>query len=142
MIFYKFSVTVLHNLNIYLGLTVLWFIFMTYLSHQDGEHTGKASLGLAKKLKFLGSNINKLNSHLRKTAHVFLFFIFILLLNITLKSMELQIGYGVIVAVFWAWADEKTKLFIKGRHFSWFDVCLNVLGIALGIIVDILLSKI
>ena len=22
---------------------ILWFIFMTYLSHQDGEHTGRAS---------------------------------------------------------------------------------------------------
>lgn len=129
-------------MNIYLGLTVLWFVFMTYLSHQDGEHTGKASLGLAKKLKFLDSNINKLNSHLRKAAHVFLFFVFILFLNMTLISMELQIGYGVMAAVFWAWADEKTKPFIKGRHFSWFDVGLNVCGVVLGMAIHIFLSKI
>lgn len=110
---------------------------MTYLSHQDGEHTGKASLKLAKKLKFLDNNINKLNMHLRKAAHVFLFFVFILLLITTLRSFELKISYGVIAAIFWAWADERTKQFIKGRHFSWLDVGLNICGILLGIIVNV-----
>lgn len=119
-------------MNIYLILTVLWFIFMTYLSHQDGEHTGKASLGLAKKLKFLDSNINTLNSHLRKAAHVFLFFVFILLLIMTLREFRIKMVYGVAAAVFWAWADERTKPFIKGRHFSWPDVGLNVSGVVLG----------
>lgn len=124
-------------MNIYLCLAVLWFIFMTYLSHQDGEHTGKASLGLAKKLKFLNKNVNKLNAHLRKAAHIFLFFVFILLLVIALKNMRKKIIYGVVAAIFWAWADESTKPFIKGRHFSWFDVGLNICGVVLGLAVSL-----
>jgi len=105
---------------------------MTYLSHQDGEHTGKASLGLAEKLGFLGINTNTLNADLRKTAHVFLFFVFIILLNKVLENHSINAWYGIAFSVFWAWADERTKPFIKGRHFSWFDVGLNVCGFVLG----------
>ena len=37
--------------------TILWFIFMTFLSHQDGEHTGRASRELAEHLRFLDNDI-------------------------------------------------------------------------------------
>ena len=40
--------------------TILWFIFMTYLSHQDGEHTGKTSRELAEHLRFLDNDTVKL----------------------------------------------------------------------------------
>ena len=46
---------------------------MTYLSHQDGEHTGRTSRELAEKLSaldFLDSDINILNGRLRRMAHV------------------------------------------------------------------------
>ena len=43
---------------------------MTYLSHQDGEHTGRTSWELAEKLLFLDSDINILNGRLRRLAHV------------------------------------------------------------------------
>ena len=58
---------------IFLGFTILWFLFMTYLSHQDGEHTGRTSRELAEKLSaldFLDSDINILNGRLRRLAHV------------------------------------------------------------------------
>lgn len=108
---------------------------MTFLSHQNGEQTGKASMELAKKLCFAGLNVNKLNSYLRKVAHVFLFLVFSILLIITLKSYLLSPVYGVAVAVIWSWADERTKPFIKGRHFSWPDVGLNVCGVIIGWII-------
>ena len=41
--------------------TILRFLFMTYLSHQDGEHTGRASRELAEHLRFLDNDINDLN---------------------------------------------------------------------------------
>ena len=41
-------------------------------------------------------------------------------------------------AVIWSWADERTKPFIEGRHFSWFDVGLNVCGVMLGWIITFL----
>ena len=43
---------------------ILWFIFMTYLSHQDGEHTGRASRELAEHLRFLDNDIVNVNEYL------------------------------------------------------------------------------
>ena len=123
---------------IFLGFTILWFLFMTYLSHQDGEHTGKTSWELAKKLSFLDSDINILNGRLRRLAHVVLYAVLAVLLGITLElggySPWLMVG-----TIIWAWADEATKPLVRGRHFSWFDVGLNVLGIAIGIVIERLL---
>ena len=105
---------------IFLSLTILWFLFMTYLSHQDGEHTGKASRELAEKLSaldFLDPDINILNSGLRRLAHVVVYAVLTVLLAITLKlggySPWLTAG-----AIVWAWADEATKPLVQDRHFS------------------------
>ena len=56
---------------------ILWFIFMTYLSHQDGEHTGRASRELAEHLRFLDADINDLNGKLRWAAHIVVFAVFV-----------------------------------------------------------------
>ena len=140
-----------------LVFTVLWFLVMTYLTHQDGEHTGKTSRELAEKLSrldlpdfpdFLGfldfihshdfhdfhdSDMNILNSRLRRLAHVVVYAVLTILLGITLElgGYPLWPAVGVVV---WAWADEATKPLVRGRHFSWFDVGLNVLGIAIGMV--------
>ena len=58
---------------------------MTYLSHQDGEHTGRASRELAEHLRFLDNDINDLNGKLRRTAHIVVFAVFTFLLGLTLK---------------------------------------------------------
>lgn len=84
--------------DIFWILTVIWFIFMTWLSQQNGEHTRETSLGL------------------------------------TLHYGQKPIGV-LLFSVFWAWADERTKPWIEGRHFSWLDVSLNLLGTAIGILV-------
>lgn len=118
---------------IFLAFTILWFLFMTYLSHQDGEHTGKTSLELAARLSFLSSDINMLNRRLCRMAHVVLYAALAFLLGITLKLGGYSLGL-MAVAIVWAWADEATKLLVQGRHFSWFDVGLNVLGIGIGMI--------
>lgn len=70
---------------IFLGFTILWFLFMTYLSHQDGEHTGKTSRELAEKLSFLDSDINILNGRLRRLAHVVVYAVLAVLLGTTLE---------------------------------------------------------
>lgn len=116
----------------FLILTVLWFIFMTYLSHQDGEHTGKTSREFAEKLSFLKAEPEILNCRLRKAAHVAVFLILTVLLGITLHLG----GYSLrpmIFAVIWSYLDEATKPLVEGRHFSWFDVGLNLAGVAAGI---------
>lgn len=121
---------------IFLIFTILWFLFMTYLSHQDGEHTGRTSRELAEKLSFLDSDINILNGRLRRLAHVVVYAVLTVLLAITLKlgGYSLWLTAGTIV---WGWADEASKPLVQGRHFSWLDVGRNVLGIALGMVIVI-----
>ena len=60
------------------------------------------------------------------------------LLAITLKlgGYSLWLTAGTIV---WGWADEATKPLVQGRHFSWLDVGLNVLGIVIGILILLLI---
>ena len=38
----------------------------------------------------------------------------------------------MIFPAVWSYADEATKPLIQGRHFSWFDVGLNLLGTVIG----------
>ena len=125
-----------------------------------GQHTGKTSRKLAEKLSllelpdfpdflgflsFLGfldffhfhdfhdSDMNFLNSRLRRLAHVVVYAVLTILLGITLKLVRYPLWPAVGVVV-WAWADEATKPLVRGRRFSWFDVGLNVLGIAIGMV--------
>ena len=126
---------------IFLSLTILWFLFMTYLSHQDGEHTGRTSRELAEKLSaldFLDSDINILNGRLRRLAHVVVYAVLAVLLAITLKlgGHSVWLTVGIIV---WAWVDEATKPLVQGRHFSWLDVGLNILGIAIGMVIAVVI---
>lgn len=49
---------------------------------------------------------------------------------------EMQTGrlpmWFMIFPAVWSYADEATKPLIQGRHFSWFDVGLNLLGTVIG----------
>ena len=126
---------------IFFGFTILWFLFMTYLSHQDGEHTGRTSRELAEKLSalaFLDFDINILNGRLRRLAHVVVYAVLAILLGTTLAlgGYSVRLTAGTIV---WAWADEATKPLVQGRHFSWFDVALNVLGIVIGMVIVVVI---
>ncbi len=118
--------------SLFAGLTVLWFLFMTYLSHQNGEDTGKTSRELAEKLSFLQKDEEALNYRLRCAAHVVTYLVLTLLLGITLALGTLP--YWPLPAVLlWSWLDEATKPLVRGRHFSWRDVGLNWLGCVIGL---------
>jgi len=104
---------------------------MTWLSHQDGEHTQKTSYELAKKLSFLDQDMDKLNRCLRKIAHIALFWVFTILLGMTLMFGVLP-EWPLLFAAVWSYADEATKPWIQGRHFSWIDVVLNLIGVMFG----------
>ncbi|WP_373218865.1 hypothetical protein [Ruminococcus sp. 5_1_39BFAA] len=38
----------------------------------------------------------------------------------------------MLIAAVWSYVDEATKPWIQGRHFSWFDVGLNLIGTFIG----------
>ena len=121
-------------LYLFIVLTVTWFIFMTYLSHEDGEHTSRTSLRLARHLKFLGDDIEEINTYLRKVAHIVVFAVFAILYCTTVKIANLPLWTLSLVYLF-SIVDEITKPLIKGRHFSWYDVLFNVAGTTIGVLV-------
>lgn len=123
--------------SIFLSLTVLWFVLMTWLSHQNGERTGRASrrltANLKKHIKLLTVDAAILNRALRRFAHIFLFMGFTVLLGMTLYTGGLS-GHFLWFSVIWSYLDERTKPFVEGRHFSWSDVGRNLAGVLLGIV--------
>ena len=106
--------------------TILWFILMTYLSHQtcDGTaRTGKRIVGLLKGVD---------EAFLRTAAHIGCFLILTVLLLTTLRLATMPVLPGVLFAVLWAWGDEWTKQFIAGRHYELTDTAKNLTGVGLG----------
>lgn len=114
----------------------VWFVLMTWLSHQTGEQTGRVSRTLAKDLRPLcrREDPEQLNALLRRWAHVGVFAVLTVLASLAVTSAggraHLPVLYGALAA--WCWADEATKRFVPGRHFHWFDVGLNLLGSCIG----------
>lgn len=125
----------------FLILTVVWFVFMTYLSHQTGESTGRASRHLAESLWFLSDDAEALNMALRRFAHILVFAVLTILLSGTVPLGNLP-RWVLLLPVVLSYVDEATKPMIQGRHFSWFDVGLNLVGTAAGGLIFALLSRI
>lgn len=126
-------------------ITISWFCFMTYLSHQIGETTTELSKGIVEKIieYFNLTNYNEIHYIIRKLAHPFVFSIFavLVLFTLSLKWNSKKIYFFAIVLIsLWTWLDEVTKLSIPGRHFSWEDTLLNLVGVIVGVIIFILFS--
>lgn len=124
-------------------ITISWFYFMNYLSHQTGEETTEFSKGIAKKITeyFQLENYNEIHYIIRKLAHPFVFAILVVLVLFTLTQKYKNRKIFIVTAIFivlLTWIDEVTKLLVYGRHFSWQDTLLNLLGVVVGIIIFIL----
>lgn len=105
---------------------VLVFIVECVLSHTPGDRSGEESAWLA---RTTGIKEN----WLRRAAHMILFFFL---------SLFAVLGFGswaFALCVIWSVLDEVTKVWIPGRHCSWFDVGLNMLGTGLGLLFYVVL---
>ena len=98
---------------------VVVFIIEVLLSHTPGTVSGNQS-------RWLSSMTGVKEGLLRRMAHVVLF---------AALSATVGIGfgwYGIVTVFIWSFLDEVTKIPTPGRHFSWIDVALNMLGAAVG----------
>lgn len=132
--------------RISLLITIIWFCFMTYLSHQNGEETTELSEGIVKQIieYFRVGNYNEIHCVIRKLAHPFVFCVLAILVLFTLSQKYQTIKvfiFAIILMALWTWIDEFTKLLIPGRHFSWYDVSLNFLGVIVGVLIFVLFNK-
>ena len=96
-----------------------------YLSHQNGKDSGVAS-------KSLSTRINISEKMLRTSAHTIFFAVMTVLLCLVCQMYQLRMITSLFVAV-WAVMDEVTKPLMKnGRHCSLKDIGWNLLGVAVG----------
>lgn len=121
-----------------LALTSGWFVLMTWLSHQNGEDTHRTSRHLAEALSAFSADSDALECSLRRAAHGVLFAVFSFLCTCTLYAGGGPVWLFALVPV-WAWADEATKRWCHGRHFSWPDVARNLAGVFCGFLIFVVL---
>ncbi len=110
-------------------IAIVVFIAVTiteiYLSHQNGKDSGAAS-------KSLSTCIHISEKMLRTSAHIISFAVMTVLLCLVCQMYQLRKITGLFVAV-WAVMDEVTKPMMKnGRHCSLKDIGWNLLGVAVG----------
>ena len=127
-------------------LSAAWLALIFCLSHQTGSDTYITSIRIAELIhKFLvragicsASDLELINILIRKFAHVALFAVLAVLVLLTLHMLRREHGvnirtvYGSSFCIFYSWADEATKVWVPGRHFSWFDTGLNIAGCVFG----------
>ena len=118
-------------------IAVIVFIVVTiteiYFSHQNGNDSGAAS-------KSLSTRIHISEKMLRTSAHMISFAAMMVLLCLVCQMYQLRMITSLFVAV-WAVMDEVTKPMMKnGRHCSIKDIEWNLLGVAVGCSVWMIVS--
>lgn len=117
---------------------ILWLGIIFFLSGQTGEQTASLSLSIARWLArfFPGASEAGLHMWLRKLAHIGVYFVEGALLFPALRRTLRSAGKGftatLVLCALIAAADEAHKALIPGRHCSWDEAGLNVLGSFLG----------
>ena len=110
-------------------IAVVVFVAVTiteiYLSHQNGKDSRAAS-------RSLSTRIHISEKMLRTGAHMISFAVMTVLLCLVYQMCQLRMITSLFVAV-WAVMDEVTKPMMKnGRHCSIKDIGWNLLGVAVG----------
>ncbi len=117
-----------------------WLALCVYLSSQSLDDTGHLSISITRiivKTMDLPENIfMRVHDGLRTLAHVVVFFVFSLFVSgafvVTIQKYErFPLGAFVLCCII-SVADEAHKQFIPGRHCSFFEMGLNVLGCLTG----------
>ena len=110
-------------------IAIVIFITVTiteiYLSHQNGKDSGAASRSLSTRILIS-------EKMLRTGAHMISFAVMTVLLCLVCQMYQVRMITSLFVAV-WAVMDEVTKPMMKnGRHCSLKDIGWNLLGVAVG----------
>lgn len=78
----------------------------------------------------LGTGLGTWDLVLRKLAHATEYAILGVLLVRALGQPQLAVGLGGLYAV----SDEVHQSFVRGRHGAWYDVVIDTIGVAIGVL--------
>lgn len=133
-------------LRIFLLIIIaIWAFVVFNFSSQDGGD----SSGLSRKVvEFFIKNeevINKVEPYVRKVAHFSEYglggVLFISLFSTYNWTERKQITVSILLGIWYAITDEVHQLMVPGRHGAIFDVYLDTLGFATGVLAMLLLIK-
>lgn len=133
-------------LRIFLLIIIaIWAFVVFNFSSQDGGD----SSGLSRKVvEFFIKNeevINKVEPYVRKAAHFSEYglggVLFISLFSTYNWTERKQITISILLGIWYAITDEVHQLMVPGRHGAIFDVYLDTLGFATGVLAMLLLIK-
>lgn len=127
-----------------------WTILFMVLTLQNGIDTTNTSKGLTEFLiNLFGLNADEEAVHgmLRHAAHIIFLAGEGIILFIALHAAKIRLGKNLMITCIaclaFAIFTEAIKIGIVGRHFSWTDVGLNLIGAVAGITIGLIfvLSK-
>lgn len=118
------------------GLCIAWTCIILGLSFMSGEMSSKLSKNFVAHTgnKYFNiQNTKWIHYYLRRTCHSIEFFVleFLLLLGFYnhIKTKVISLIIAVVIAI----TDETVKIFVKGRHFSFEDIGLDLIGVFLAL---------
>ncbi len=127
-------------------LIVIWALSVFFLSNQNGESSSNLSRTIAKIFSKNDEIINIIEPYIRKIAHFTEYALggtlFILLFNTYDWSDKKQITVSVLLGIWYAITDEVHQLMVSKRNGSIFDIYLDTLGFATGVLFMLLILKI
>lgn len=111
--------------------TLIWLLFILYLSHCTGSTTARQSREL--------SRLTCINEQmLRGSAHVVVYVVLGALVRLAWLSAPTVIIILAVVAI--GILDEWSKQYVSGRHCSLKEMGLNVVGAVLGVLLAMTLT--
>ena len=132
--------------RIFLVLTLVWMVFIFYLSHQPATISASQSGGfmdMLTKLPMIGGLLDELMKLsfaeflIRKSAHMFLYFVLAILIYMSISKGNSYKYYilAFVLSAMYACSDEIHQLFIVGRSGEIRDVLVDSTGALIGLII-------
>lgn len=128
-------------------LTIIWMLYIFYMSHQDGTISSNQSGSIVEMLLNIfpipNTIYDTVEVFVRKTAHVAEYAI---LTYLIFKSISAKVYYNpylitALISVLYASSDEFHQYFIPGRSGQLIDVGVDSVGIALMLVCLYLWNK-
>ena len=138
--------------RIFLVLTLIWMIFIFYLSHQPATISASQSGGfmdMLTKLPIIGGLLDELMKLsfaeflIRKSAHMFLYFVLAILIYMSISKGYTYKYYILtfVLSAMYACSDEIHQLFIVGRSGEIRDVLVDSTGALIGLLLIFICKK-
>lgn len=136
-------------------LIVVWMITIFVFSGQQGTESGGTSrkftvaiiqIITGKRLELNHPFVEGVQFVIRKLAHFTIYAIGgFLIMNYTYsieKTMKQKILFSIVLGETYAITDEIHQFFVPGRSAQIFDVCIDTLGLTVGVFVYLLVRRI